>query len=86
MERGGDYRNALCQSVRPFVTFRVRAITYVCIDGLPSNLVQKLSTLRRCADHNFTMHLGIPILLGTFAYHHELNRGSFHENPIVTLL
>jgi len=49
MERGGDYRNALCQSVRPFVTFRVRAITNVCIDGLPSNLVQMLSSLRRCA-------------------------------------
>ena len=31
------------------VTFRVRAITYVCIDGLPSNLVQMLSSLRRCA-------------------------------------
>ena len=27
----------------------VRAITYVCIDGLPSNLVQILSSLRRCA-------------------------------------
>ena len=28
---------------------RVRAITYVCIDGLPSNLVQMLSLLRRCS-------------------------------------
>ena len=28
---------------------RVRAITYVCIDGLPSNLIQMLSLLRRCA-------------------------------------
>jgi len=27
----------------------VRAITYVCIDGLPSNLVQMLSLLGRCA-------------------------------------
>ena len=27
----------------------VRAITYVCIDGLQSNLVQMLSLLRRCA-------------------------------------
>ena len=27
----------------------VQAITYVCIDGLPSNLVQMLSLLRRCA-------------------------------------
>ena len=27
----------------------VRAITYVCIDGLPSNMVQMLSLLRRCA-------------------------------------
>ena len=28
---------------------RVRSITYICIDGLPSNLVQMLSLLRRCA-------------------------------------
>jgi len=28
---------------------RVCAITYVYIDGLPSNLVQMLSSLRRCA-------------------------------------
>ena len=28
---------------------RVRAITYICIDGLPSNLVQMLSSLKRCA-------------------------------------
>ena len=28
---------------------RVRAITYVCINGLPSNLVQMLSLLRQCA-------------------------------------
>ena len=27
----------------------VRTITYVYIDGLPSNLVQMLSLLRRCA-------------------------------------
>ena len=26
----------------------VCAVTYVCIDGLPSNLVQMLSSLRRC--------------------------------------
>ena len=37
------------QSVRPSVPFRVRSITYVCIDGLPPNLVQMLSSLRRCA-------------------------------------
>ena len=36
------------QSVRPSVTFRVRSITYARIDGLPSNLVQMLSLLRRC--------------------------------------
>jgi len=36
-------------SVRQSVTFRVRSITYVCIDGLPSNLVQMLSLLRQCA-------------------------------------
>ena len=36
-------------SVRPSVTFRVCSITYVCIDGLPSNLVQMLSSLGRCA-------------------------------------
>ena len=36
-------------SVRPSVTFRVRSITYVRIDGLPSNLVQMLSSLRRYA-------------------------------------
>jgi len=45
----GDYRNAFCQSVRPSVTFRVRSITYIHVDGLPSNLVQMLSSLRRCA-------------------------------------
>jgi len=28
---------------------RVRAITYLWIDGLPSNLVQMLSSLRWCA-------------------------------------
>jgi len=27
----------------------VRAISYLCIDGLPSNLLQMLSSLRRCA-------------------------------------
>ena len=37
------------QSVRPSVTFRVRSITNVSIDGLPSILVQMLSSLRRCA-------------------------------------
>jgi len=36
-------------SVRLSVTFRVPAITYLCIDWLPSNLVQMLSSLRRCA-------------------------------------
>ena len=46
---GWDYRNALRPSVCLSVTFRVRAITYVCIDGLPSNSVQMLSSLRRCA-------------------------------------
>ena len=30
-------------SVCPFVTFCVRAVTYICIDGLASNLVQMLS-------------------------------------------
>ena len=40
MEWGGDYRNALRPSVCPSVTFRVRSITYVRIDGLPSNFVQ----------------------------------------------
>ena len=35
--------------VRRSVTFRVRSITYVSIDGLPSNLIQMLSSLRRCA-------------------------------------
>ena len=35
-------------SVCPSITFRV-AITYVCINGLPSNLVQMLSSLRQCA-------------------------------------
>ena len=38
-------RPSVCLSV----TFRVCAITYVCIDGLPSNLVQMLLSLRRCA-------------------------------------
>ena len=27
----------------------VRAISYLCIDGLPSNLLQMLSSMRRCA-------------------------------------
>jgi len=49
----GLFRNALCQSVTQWgsqsVTCLVRTITYVCIDGLPSNLVQMLSSLRRCA-------------------------------------
>ena len=35
--------------VRRSVTFRVRSITYVSIDGLPSNLIQMLSSLRLCA-------------------------------------
>ena len=52
-ECGGDYRNAICPSVSlsvcMSVTFRGRAITNVCIDGLSSNLVQMLSLLRRCA-------------------------------------
>ena len=34
---------------RPSVTFRVHSITYIRIDGLSSNLVQMLSSLRRCA-------------------------------------
>ena len=34
---------------RPSVTFRVHSITYIRIGGLPSNLVQRLSSLRRCA-------------------------------------
>jgi len=45
MEWGGDYRNAL----HPSLTFRVRSITFVRIDRLPSNLVQMLSPFRRCA-------------------------------------
>jgi len=49
MEWGVEYRNALRQSVRPSVTFRVRSITYVHIDGLPSNFVLMLSSLRQCA-------------------------------------
>ena len=40
---GGDYRNALRPSVCPSVTFCVHSITYVCIDGLPSNLVQTMT-------------------------------------------
>jgi len=36
-------------SVRHSVTFRVRSITYVFIDGLPTNLVQMVSLLRQCA-------------------------------------
>jgi len=36
-------------ALRPSVTFRVRAITYVCIDGLPSHLVQMVSSSRRRA-------------------------------------
>ena len=37
--------------VHPSVTFRVRSITYVCIDGLPSNLVQMLSSFETmCSD------------------------------------
>ena len=42
-------RQSVCLSFRPSVTFRIRTITYVCIDGLPSNFVQMLSSLRRCA-------------------------------------
>ena len=40
-------------SICPSVAFRVRSITYVCIDGLPSNLVQMLSSLRQCAVTQF---------------------------------
>ena len=50
-EWGGDYRNArpsVSLSGRLSVAFRVRSITYVCIDGLPSNLLQMLSALRWC--------------------------------------
>ena len=36
----------VCRSVHPSVTFRVRAITYICINGLPSYLVQILSSIR----------------------------------------
>ena len=37
---GGDYRNAFhLPAVCPSVTFRVRAITYLYIDGLPYNWV-----------------------------------------------
>ena len=39
------YRASVC----PSVSFRVSFITYVCIDGLPSNLVQMLTSLRQCA-------------------------------------
>jgi len=35
-------------SVCPSVTFRVHAITYICIDGLPSYMVEMLSSLRQC--------------------------------------
>ena len=50
-EWGGHYKNALCPSVSLFVhnISWSRAVTYVCIDGLPSNLVQMLSSLRQCA-------------------------------------
>jgi len=33
---------------------RVCAITYVCIDGLPSNLVQMLSSLRQYFNKQWT--------------------------------
>jgi len=37
------------QFVRLSVTFRVWAIIYLCIDGLPDNLVKMLTSLRRFA-------------------------------------
>ena len=37
-------RMSVCMSV----IFRVQAITNLCIDRLPYNLVQMLSSLRRC--------------------------------------
>jgi len=40
-----SYHLLLLSTVCPYV----RDKTYVCIDGLPSNLVQMLSLLRRCA-------------------------------------
>jgi len=44
---------SVCPSFHPsvclLVTFRVRAVTYICIDGLPFNLVQMLSSSRQCA-------------------------------------
>jgi len=44
------YRNALLPSVSLSVfPFHVRALTYICIDELPSYLVQMLSSFRRCA-------------------------------------
>ena len=50
--RHGVYRNVLRPSVCLSVTFRVRAITYVRFDGLPSNLVQMLSSFieAMCSD------------------------------------
>jgi len=47
---------SVCMSVCLSVTFRVHAIIYVCIDGLPSNMVQMLSSLRRCAVTLTRMH------------------------------
>jgi len=44
-------------SVCPSVTFCVRAITYVCIDRLPSNLVQMLSSLKPCAVTMTRIHI-----------------------------
>ena len=48
---GGDYRNALCQSVQPSVLpyHLSPRCNLVCINGLPSYLVQMLFSLRRCA-------------------------------------
>jgi len=49
-------RPSVCPSVRPSVTLRVSAITYVCIHGLPSNLVQTfIETM--CNDHDPNTYL-----------------------------
>ena len=48
LPRIGEFIIGIHLSVCLSLTFHIRAITYVCIDGLPSNLVQ-MSSLRRCA-------------------------------------
>ena len=42
---------------------RVRAITYLCSDGLPSNLVQMLSSLGRCSYYPRIFRLLIKLLV-----------------------